>query len=252
MNTALVSNTVPTIQPETKENLKDEIQTFILGGELSKKLSPTQKDLCIKTSLAFNLNPLKREVHFIPYNNDIKIVVGYEVYLKRAERTGKLNGWSVDIKGQGNDMKAVVTINRKDWEKPFTHETYYTEARQSSPIWLKMPRFMLKKVAVAQAFRLAFPEEMGGLPYMPEEIGVTIVDHNDKYKMPIADLERAKAKSEITETVEQQHPQSVQPEVESATSAETCEVCGKRTTPAVQAFSNRKFGRTLCMTCQRL
>jgi hypothetical protein len=35
-----------------------------------------------------------------------------------------------------------------------------------------MPAFMLKKVAMAQGFRLCFPDEMGGLPYLPEEINL--------------------------------------------------------------------------------
>jgi phage recombination protein Bet len=235
MNTTTLINSKQIETQNTKQSqaeLKDEIQTFILGNELSKKLSPTQKDLCLKTSLAFNLNPLKREVHFIPYNNDIKIVVGYEVYLKRAERTGKLNGWKVDVLGQGNEMKAVVTVYRKDWTEPFIHETYFVEARQPSPIWLKMPRFMLKKVAIAQAFRLAFPEEMGGLPYMPEEVGVTITDHAERY--------------------DKEHESNNQSSGEVQKSIDSCEVCGKKVTNTVKAYSNKKYGRILCMTCQKL
>jgi len=33
-----------------------------------------------------------------------------------------------------------------------------------------MPTFMLKKVAIAQGFRLAFPDDLGGMPYIPEEL----------------------------------------------------------------------------------
>ena len=36
-----------------------------------------------------------------------------------------------------------------------------------------MPNFMLKKVAIAQGFRLAFPDELGGLPYLAEELPQT-------------------------------------------------------------------------------
>ena len=36
-----------------------------------------------------------------------------------------------------------------------------------------MPNFMLKKVAIAQGFRLAFPDELGGLPYLAEELPAT-------------------------------------------------------------------------------
>ena len=33
-----------------------------------------------------------------------------------------------------------------------------------------MPEFMIKKVCIGQGFRLAFPNELGGLPYLQEEI----------------------------------------------------------------------------------
>lgn len=53
---------------------------------------------------AFHLNPIKREVHGIKYKgkngfpDTFQIVIGYEVYLKRAERTGKLDGFNVECK----------------------------------------------------------------------------------------------------------------------------------------------------------
>ena len=43
----------------------------------------------------------------------MSIVVGYEVYLKRAERTGKLDGWSTRIEGEGENMKAIVEIHQE-------------------------------------------------------------------------------------------------------------------------------------------
>lgn len=223
-----------------QQNLKEEIQSFILGGELSRKLSSTQKDLCIKTSLAFNLNPIKREVHFVPFNNDIKIVVGYEVYLKRAEKSGKLNGWHVEIEGAGSTMKAVVTINRRDWEKPFTYEVFLVEARQSTPLWLKMPRFMLKKVAIAQAFRLAFPEELGGLQYMPEEVGLETQVKPEKKEQ----LKHQLIAARIKLTSNEEKP------IENKVSIE-CENCHKTITLGIKSFSERNFGKVLCMDCQK-
>src|SRR4029079_12380621 len=154
----------------TAQVTADEVRKFIVGNKTFDRVTPQQIDMAIETAKAYNLNPFKREVHFTPYNGELKIIVGYEVYLKRAEATGKLDGWSVAIEGQGLDMKAVVVIHRKDWSHPFTHEAYKAEVAQSSPIWQKMPRFMLKKVAIGQAFRLAFPEQMGGMPYMEEEL----------------------------------------------------------------------------------
>jgi len=181
----MTNKAIEKTQNEALQKLEREITTFIVGNDLQRKIGESQTKLCLQTALAWGLNPLKREIHFIPYWNsgagkyEVKIVVGYEVYLKKAERSGKLNGWKVDIQGSGDDMKAIVTIYRKDWEYPFVHEVYFNEVKQTkktergeelSPTWAKMPKFMLKKVAIAQAFRLAFPEEIGGLPYIPEEI----------------------------------------------------------------------------------
>jgi len=73
-------------------------------------------------------------------------------------------------------MKALVEIHRKDWHSPFVHEVYWKEAvqrkRDGTPtsFWTKMPKFQLKKVAISQGFRLAFPSELGGMPYDSAEL----------------------------------------------------------------------------------
>ena len=38
---------------------------------------------------------------------------------------------------------------------------------------MKMPSFMLRKVCIAQGFRLAFPDDLGSMPYIPEELPQT-------------------------------------------------------------------------------
>ena len=37
-------------------------------------------------------------------------------------------------------------------------------------MWSEKPRTMLKKVCIAQAFRLCFPVELGGMPYTADEL----------------------------------------------------------------------------------
>jgi hypothetical protein len=96
--------------------------------------------------------------------------------LKRADRSGKLDGWSSRIEGSGDDMKAIVEIHRRDWSEPLVHEVYFVEAVQRTKagaptsFWSKMPRFQLKKVCISQAFRLCFPDELGGLPFDASEL----------------------------------------------------------------------------------
>ena len=116
------------------------------------------------------LDPVKKEVHFVPYSGSVQMIVSYTEYIKRAERSGKLDGWKVEYGKDDLGEYAKIIIRRKDWSEPFEWKVYIEEAKQNSPTWEKMPRFMLRKVAIAQGFRLAFPEETAELPYEEAEI----------------------------------------------------------------------------------
>ena len=133
-------------------------------------LPAEQKTQFLNICVAYQLNPFKREIYAIPYKDKFNVIVGFEVYLKRAERTGKLDGWKVWTEGSGADIKAVIEIKRKDFSIPFQHEVYLAEYSTGQAMWAKAPKTMIKKVAMSQGFRLCFPDELGGLPYTHEEI----------------------------------------------------------------------------------
>lgn len=145
-------------------------------SSMGLKLPEKHKAQFIELASAFGLNPFKREIYAVGYGDNYNIITGYEVYLKRAERIGKLNGWSATVEGSGENLSATVTIYRKDWSMPFSHTVYYREVVQKTKdgkpnsVWAKMPSFMLRKVAIAQGFRLCFPDEMGGMPYTSDEL----------------------------------------------------------------------------------
>lgn len=131
--------------------------------------TPKEVAMALGVVKSLGLNPFLREVHFIKYSQTDKlaIVVGYEVYIRRAERSGKLNGWKVGIdKDKG---VAWVEIRRKDWAEPFYWEVALSEFDKKQSTWKQIPSFMAKKVAIAQGFRLCFPEDLGSMPYTPEE-----------------------------------------------------------------------------------
>ena len=152
----------------------DEITTYLKS--LGTNLSDVHTKQFITLCREFQLNPLKREIYGIAYGNKFNIIVGYEVYLQRAEMTGKLDGWERGTEGEGSAMKAWVKIHRKDWSKPFYHEVDYSEYVQRNfkgevnQMWATKPRTMLMKVAAAQAFRLAFPSHFAGMPYTSDEM----------------------------------------------------------------------------------
>lgn len=139
---------------------KEEIATFILECK------------------SLNVNPFKKEIYLIKYSekDQAKSVVAYEVYLKRAERTKNWAGLSFGTEGDGDKMKAWCKIYRKDWKEPLYHEVDYAEYAQHkangelTAFWKNKPKTMIKKVVLAQGFRLAFPEDFGDLPYIVEEV----------------------------------------------------------------------------------
>ena len=164
----------------------DTITEYLDSTGLTKSLLPKEKAMFVNMARNYGLNPFKREIYCTVYGEgqyrQCSIVTGYEVYLKRAERIGKLDGWNVTVDGSvsNGSLAATVTIYRKDWTHPFKHTAYYAECVQMSKktgqpnaIWSKMPIFMTKKVAIAQAFRLCFSDEFGGMPYTNDEVGVS-------------------------------------------------------------------------------
>lgn len=154
-----------------------KLMEFLDIAGVAKDLSAEKRRQFVEIAQAYQLNPFKREIYCVGYKDNTSIITGYEVYIKRAERTGKLNGWGVEVEGEGKDLTATITIHRNDWAHPFKHEVYFEEAANRTKdgnlnaIWKKMPRFMLKKVAIAQGFRLCFSDELGGMPYTQDEIG---------------------------------------------------------------------------------
>lgn len=166
----------------TTEQVDDKMLiNFLNVMGLTPKLTEGEQEQFINISRMYGLNPFKREIYCTVYGEgqykQFSIITGYEVYIKRAERSEQLNGWHATTSGsvEGNDLKATVTIHRKDREHPFIWEAYYDECVQTkkdgsvTAFW-KKANFMTKKVAISQAFRLCFSDELGGMPYTSDEL----------------------------------------------------------------------------------
>ena len=188
MNEVIKKEPTEIITPVDEKTIMEYLDTT----GLTKSLLPKEKTMFVNMARLYGLNPFKREIYCTVYGEgqyrQCSIVTGYEVYLKRAERIGKLDGWQAQITGslQDGTLAATVTIWRKDWTHPFTHTAFYSECVQTSKktgepnaIWRKMPSFMVRKVAIAQAFRLCFSDEFGGMPYTGDEVGVDAPKERD-------------------------------------------------------------------------
>lgn len=173
------TNQIAKIETITAKQLTSYLDAMGLAAKVTEK----EKVQFLEISQAFGLNPFKREIYCSKYgegqNAQMAIIVGYETYIKRAERSGQLDGWQVVTEGkvEDNSLKAIITIHRKDRKFPFVHEVYYSEYVQNASSTGKPNKFwqkaftMIKKVVIAQGFRLCFSDELGGLPYTKEETG---------------------------------------------------------------------------------
>lgn len=166
----------------TTENVNDKVLIEYLDVMgISPKLEEKEKIQFLNIAKTFGLNPFKREIFCTVYGSgeykQLSIITGYEVYIKRAERSGQLDGWNATTSGSvaTNDLKATVTIYRKDRQHPFVWEVFYDECVQKTKagvvtkFWEKA-NFMTKKVCISQGFRLCFSDELGGMPYTSDEM----------------------------------------------------------------------------------
>jgi phage recombination protein Bet len=177
---------------------QSKLENYLKIAGVAQSLTKEEQTNFLQIAMDFNLNPFKREIYCTSYgkgdNKKTSIIIGYEVYIKRAERTNQLDGWQVVTTGsvKGNDLKATITIYRKDRKFPFIHEVDYSEYVQTTfeydhnghkvkdangsyvtrpnKMWAEKPITMLKKVATAQGFRLCFSDELGGMPFDSSEL----------------------------------------------------------------------------------
>ncbi|GGG03157.1 MULTISPECIES: phage recombination protein Bet [Cysteiniphilum] len=233
-----MSQEVQTVNNQVTVVTDEQIGKYL--ESMGNDLNPVHRTQFIELAKAFNLNPFTREIYGVKYGDNFNIIVGYEVYIKRAERSGQLNGWyawtegNCEIKSKTikrrnkktgeyfdvtvnypvGDMVAKIEIYRKDWDKPYKHKVHLSEYAQENEMWASKPRTMLEKVVIAQGFRRAFSVELGGMPYTKEELPppsepIDVTPQNEQPKQkpathPTANKIFSKLKSEGMNTKQMQ------------------------------------------------
>lgn len=159
-----------------KDKINGEMALNI--DEIKKYLAPTATEqefwLFINTARALNLNPLKREIYFIKYQDKAQIITGYQVYLERAIRSELLEWWEISIEKPNEKERStwigIFRAKRRDWTLPFEWRVPMAEVDKKQATWNLMPEFLLKKNTLSQGLRMLLPEIFSGMPYTAEEI----------------------------------------------------------------------------------
>jgi len=148
------------------------IKKYLVSGD--GKITDQEIMMFLKLCECQQLNPFLREVYLIKFGSKpATMVTGKETFLKRAYRNPDYQGHKTGISLDGKVAWAEVYV--KDYQVPIRCEVDFDEyvGKKNdgtiNAIWKAKPNTMLKKVALVQALREAFPETFGGM-YSQEEI----------------------------------------------------------------------------------
>ncbi len=144
------------------------------------------KRFCMQVAEQLNLNPLLKQIYFVPRKTNIgtlqnpqwvekvEPIAGRDSYLTLAHRTGQFAGIESHVKVEScptlkdgkwlneDDLVAYATVYRIGFDKPFVASVRYSEYVQKTSkgevtkFWKEKPETMLKKVAESQVLRKAF------------------------------------------------------------------------------------------------
>lgn len=179
---------------ETVKLSPNIIRSYLVSGNASKV---TDQEIVMFLNLCRyqHLNPFLREAYLVKYgDNAATIVTGKDAFMKRAQRNDKYKGNQagvIVITKDGQLENRVGSLVLKDeelvggWAKVFI-EGYaepvevtvsfeeYVARKSNGEVnsqWKTKPATMIRKVALVQALREAFPEDFAGM-YSQEEMGI--------------------------------------------------------------------------------
>ena len=137
------------------------------------------------------LNPFLNEAYLVKFGNDAQIITGKEAFMKRAEESKELDGIQAGIIVQRGDKQLEVEgtfmapgdkllggwakVYRIDKKFPYYQSVPLSEYDKKQSVWKDKPSTMIRKVALVQALREAFPTNLGGL-YTEDEMQTKSVD----------------------------------------------------------------------------
>jgi len=164
------------------------INYLVKGSNLTEKEAVMFVNLCFYN----RLNPYTGDAYLVKYGGDAQMIVSKQAALKLADRNPNRDGFEAglivkDSNGNITDrdgsfylendevLGGWCKVYRKDFRVPVTARVMLSEYSKNQATWKTMKATMIRKVAIHQAHREAFPEEYQGV-YIAEEFGHTDVE----------------------------------------------------------------------------
>lgn len=188
-----------------------------------------------------NLNPLANEVYIVAYKTktggtEFSLIVSKEAFLKRAAQNPNYEGFeagvvTVDDEGIMHERKGAIMlpgdtlvggwarVYRKNFKVPVEIFVSREEYDKKKSTWNSMPATMIRKTALVNALREAFPEDLGNM-YTEDDGGETfdrIKDITPQVPQESRDDVVARKMAQIEQFNREQEASYAAPEMETET-----------------------------------
>lgn len=131
------------------------------------------------------LNPFLNEAYLVKFKGSpAQIITSKEAYMKKAERNEDFEGLRAGLIVQRNNAVEEIEgafslgtdkvvggwaeVYKKNRKFPYIAKVNIDEYDKGQSTWKQKPKTMIRKVAIVQALREAFPEDLGAM-YVEEE-----------------------------------------------------------------------------------
>ncbi len=157
----------------------DTVKNYLVSG--NGAVTDQEVMMFIELCKAQRLNPFIREAYLIKFGNSpANIVVGKDVFVKRAYRNPSYRGMKagivvVNTDGKIEEREGSIKLKGEQliggWcevyvegqEFPIKSSVSMEEYSKGQSTWKQMPCVMIRKCAMVTALREAFPEDFQGL-----------------------------------------------------------------------------------------
>lgn len=161
------------------------IRKYLVRG--NKEVTDQEVMMFLSLCKYQQLNPFLNEAYLVKFNQDAQIIVGKEAFMKRAENHPKYGGFKagilverngeiVEIEGSvklDNDklIGGWAEVYRNDRKVPVKARIAFSEFNKGQSTWKVMPMLMIRKTAIVNALREAFPDTLGAMYTEEETVG---------------------------------------------------------------------------------
>lgn len=154
------------------------VRQFLVSG--NGKVTDQEVVMFMQLCRYQKLNPFLNEAYLVKFRNQAaSIITSKEAFMKRAENNPHYKGFKAGIVvARGDEMKhldgaikmpkdqligAWADVYRDDRTVPTHVEISLEEFSKGQATWKQMPNNMIRKTALVNALREAFPENLGAL-----------------------------------------------------------------------------------------